>query len=235
MNRNIVLCIMLLLYWATNAGAGDGITLSNDHITDLKEENRNRAFEDTMVRIDFKQIYGTWYLGNYQYGAEFGGYINDARRSSYSANLRFRSNDSTYWIGTDQVFKAGFVGKMSFRYIHVDELSPPDTKHDLFVYGFGFDKYYGDYNYFTAMYFNDPREAGHFSVSLSNTLSRKHSYLRLGLIPRSDGTLGYYGTVKYHWFFIGYAFTKEFDYTALDRRVTSFGVQMPFDLDWGSE
>lgn len=235
MIRNIVLCVMLLLCWATNAAAGEGITLSNDHIIDVKEANRNRTFEDKTIRIDYKQIYGTWYLGNYQYGAEFGGHINDARRSSYSANLRVRSNDSTYGIGTEQVLKAGFVGKVDLHYIHVAELSPPDTKHNLFVYGFGFDKYYGEYNYFTAMYYNDPREAGRFSIILSNTLSTKYFYLRLGLIPRNDGTLGYYGTVKYHWFFIGYAFTKEFDYTALDRRVASFGVQVPFDPYWGSE
>jgi hypothetical protein len=223
---------LLILIYSSNAFATDGITLANDYIIDIKDSGNHRTFQDKSIRIDYENIYITGYLGNFQHGAELGGYVKDFRRSVYNAQLRIRSNDQTYQIGTEQLIHSGFVGRLELRYIHVEDLSPPDTKGNLFVYGIGFDKYYGDYNYFSATYYNDPRESGRFSIVLQNTIATRNSFFRLGIVPRNDGTIGYFATVKYHWVFVGYAFTKEFDFTTLDRRVITFGAQIPFNLRW---
>ena len=67
---------------------------------------------------------------------------------------------------------------------------------------------------------------------ISHTFATQDASLRLGIVPRTDGTVGYFGLAKYHWLFAGYAFTREFDFSTLDRRVITFGVQIPFDLKW---
>jgi hypothetical protein len=210
----------------------EGVTLLNDHILDVNNGGDNSSYDDKSVRVDYRQIYLTGYLGNFRTGWEGGGYFQDTRKSTYSGYSRFRDVDQTFQIETDQVLNHGFVGKLEFRYI--DLLSPetPTDPSNLYVYGVGMDKYYGDYNYLSVEYLNDPRDSSRFSVIVSNTLAVKSSSFRLGIVPRSDGTIGYFGFAKYHWILLGYAFTKEIDFSTLDRRVMTFGVQMPLDLIW---
>ncbi len=238
-NKRILLAILfcLFLFRPAAALAVDGITLSNEYILDVKDGG-NKTYNDKSVRIDYKQIYLTGYLGDFHSGAEVGGYLKDVRRSAYSGYIRFRDIDQAYVISTEQVLKYGFVGRLEFRYIHLYVTEPADNRHNLFVYGFGFDKYYGDYSFFTVQYYNDPRHYSDpsknnaWSVIISNTFATQDSFLRLGIVPRSNGRPGYFGLVKYHWLFAGYAFTKEFDFSTLDRRSVTFGLQVPFDLKW---
>lgn len=223
-----LLVAVLLLIHADFALAFDGVTLTGDFIGD----SNDRTFLDKSIRIDYRQLHATGYLGNWQKGGEIGGYLLDQRRSAYDLLVRLRENDGTVSIGTDQVLTRGFVGKLQLRYIRIDEAEKPADRTNLWVYGAGFDKYYGDYHYFTAVYYNDPRESGRFSVVVSNTFATPNASLRLGVIPRSDGTRGYFATIKYHWLFFSYAYTREFDFATFDRRVLSLGVQIPFDLVW---
>ncbi len=241
LNKRCLLYILAILLWTSHALALDGITIATDYIVDVKDLDEDRTFYDKMIRIDYKNVYITGYLGNFQYGAELGGYIKDPRGSAYSGYVRIRYpdvlfssgfRDETYQIGTEQILGLGFVGRAEFRYIHVEDLAPPDTQDDLYVYGLGFDKYYGDYHYFSATFYNDPRDSDWYSFVLSNTFATRDSLLRVGIIPRTDGTLGYLAIVKYHWIFIGSSYTREFDFTTSDRRVISFGVQIPFNLKW---
>lgn len=222
------LAAVLLLIHAGPALAFDGVTLTGDVI----EDSNDRTFLDKSIRIDYRQLHATGYLGNWQKGGEIGGYLLDRRRSAYDLFVRLRENDRTVSIGTDQVLARGFVGKLQLRHVRIDEAEKPGDRTDLWVYGLGFDKYYGDYHYFTAVYYNDPREAGRFSVVMSNTFATPNGSLRLGVVPRSDGTRGYFASVKYRWLFLSYAYTREFDFATFDRRVFSLGVQMPFDLVW---
>lgn len=227
--------IAVFLLWLPNIVMGaDSLTITNDYIIDIKDGG-DKTYNDTYIRLDYKQLYAVGFLGEWQHGFEIGGFIKDERMSAYSAMLRSRGNDQTYQVGTDQVLGMGFVGKVDLRYIHIEELEKTGDKHDLFVYGLGFDKYYGDYNYVTAVIYNDPRKSDRFSVVISNTLANQNSYLRLGVVPRSDGTLGYFGTIKYHWIVAGYAYTREFDFTTLDRKVFTLALQIPFDLKWDRE
>jgi hypothetical protein len=229
--------ILIVILGVNNVMAFDGITLNNDYIHDIQDGGTDRTFFDKSVRIDSRNFFLTGYLGDFQYGLESGFYIKDLRKSIFNAAVRIRTNNETYQFqaGTEQILGSAFVGRVEFRYIYLGELLPSDSRRNLFVYGLGIDKYYGDYHYFSATFFNDPRETGRFSVVLHNTLATRDSYMRLGIVPRSDGTLGYFGLVKYHWVYAGYAFTREFDFTRLDRHSVSFGLQVPFNLRWSQE
>ncbi|MBI5746902.1 MAG: hypothetical protein HZA13_07855 [Nitrospirae bacterium] len=208
--------------------AADGVTLVYDYIRD----SNHKTFLDKSIRIDYGQAYAIGFLGNWQKGGEVGGYFLDYRKSSYGSYVRIRELDESYQLSTEQVLTKGYVAKLQVRYIHIDEPEKPTDKKNLFVYGVGFDKYYGDYNYLSAMYYNDPRESGRFSLIISNTFATKNSYLRLGITPRSDRTVGYFAITKYHWVFFGYSFTRDFDFATFDRRAVTFGLQIPFDLVW---
>lgn len=222
---------LVLILGGMPCHAGDSVTLTYDYIKD----SNDKTFHDKSIRIDYRQVYATGYLGNWQKGVEVGGYLLDQRKSSYGGYVRVRELDESYQISTEQVLTKGYVAKLQLRYIHIDEPERTSDKTNLLVYGLGFDKYYGDYHYLSAMYYNDPRKAGRFSLVISNTLATRDSNIRAGLIPRSDGTLGYFFMAKYHWVFLGYSFTREFDFSTFDRRDITFGLQVPFDLAWSRE
>lgn len=206
--------------------AGDGLRLEYNYI----EDTNDRTFHDKSLRVDYKQAYVVGFLGNWQQGGEAGGYLKDSRRSAYSGYVRVREDDQSYQLRTEQILKAGFVGIVEGRFIHVDEVEKPEDKDDLFVFGTGFDWYYGAYNFFSVMTFNDPREGGRYSAVISNTLGDKNKHLRLGIVPRNDGTQGFFGLVRYHWLYAGYSFTREFDYTRYNRRVITLAVKFPMSL-----
>ena len=212
----------------------DSITINDDMIFDHLNDG-NRSLNDKSLRIDIDPLYGTVYLGDWQRGVEAGGYLRDHRRSTYSGSFRLREQDHSILLGTDQVLGLGFVGKLETRFIHVKEPDPPGSKSDLLVYGIGFDKYYGDYHYFTAVYYNDPRKSGRFSVVISHTFATLNNSLRIGVVPRSDGKWGYFGIAKYHWLYLGYSFTRDFDFSTFDRQAVSLGAQIPFDLKWSKD
>jgi len=205
--------------------AKNDVSLTLDHIVD----SNGRTFLDKSLYLSYEQLYGIAFLGNWQKGGEVGGYFFDARRATYSSYARFREFDASYQIATEQPLSDAYVAKLQFRAVHISKLENKGDPRNLTVFGLGFDKYYGDYHYLSAMYYNDPRESGRFSIVLSNTFATKASYLRLGLVPRSDGTTGYFTTLKYRWALLGYAFTREFDFATFDRKVFTFGLSLPFE------
>ena len=226
-----------LLFAGQPVSAADSVTLLYERIQDSNGD----AFHEKSVRLDYRPFYAVGYLGNWQTGVEVGGYVSDRRRSSYSASVRHRliqgslAPDQTVQLDTEQVLANGVVAKFLGRYHHVGEPEPPDDDVNFYMYGLGLDKYYGDYNYFSAMYFNDPREVGRFSVVLSHTLATRDSYFRVGLVPRSDHKTGYFAVTKYHWILLGYTYERHFDFTTFDRRVFTVGLQIPFDQKWSHE
>ena len=240
-----ILSLFLVLGFADRSLlAADGVTLAYDYIRDSNQD----TFHSETLRLDYRQVYGAVSTGTWPScegsdclthagikALELGGFVLDSTKSSYGGWVRFRRLDTIIQLGTDQVLADGYVLKYEVRYIGIREPELPDDKSELVVLGVGFDKYYGDYHYFSVMYHNDPREAGRFSVVISNTFATKDSHLRIGIVPRNDGTRGYFATVKYHWAFIGYAYTREFDFATFDRRVITVGLQVPFDLRWSRE
>lgn len=224
---------LLLIFKSANLFAADQVTLTFDYIEDSHEKVKNRGediYQDKAIRIDYSQFYGVAYLGNWQKGGEAGAYLKDRRNSVYGAQVRIKENDESYQVYTDQVMPGGFVGKLVARHIHVTEPETANEKTNLNVYGVGFDKYYGDYNYFSAIYFNDPRESGRYSIVLSNTLATEKHYLRVGAVPRSDGKTGYFTTIKYNYFLISYSYLPYYDFSTYTRNSVTFAYIMPFDL-----
>jgi hypothetical protein len=235
MNRVKSLVISALLVgvtisYAITVHAFNGVTLTADYIVD--EGAQRRSFLDKQIRLDYRRVFVAGFLGDYQKGGEIGGSILDRRRSAYSLTVRRRENDRMIQPSVEWIMGKGFVLKSEVRYIKVDEPEPPITSDRLTVYGVGLDRYYGDYHYASLMYYTDPREGGRYSIILSNTWADLNRSLRLGLIPRSDRTVGYFLTARYHWLLIAYAYTREVDFTALDRRVATIGLQIPFDRRW---
>jgi hypothetical protein len=235
MNRVKSLVISALLVgvtisYAITVHAFNGVTLTADYIVD--EGAQRRSFLDKQIRLDYRRVFVAGFLGDYQKGGEIGGSILDRRRSAYSLTVRRRENDRMIQPSVEWIMGKGFVLKSEVRYIKVDEPESPITGDRLTVYGVGLDRYYGDYHYASLMYYTDPREGGRYSIILSNTWADLNRSLRLGLIPRSDRTVGYFLTARYHWLLIAYAYTREVDFTALDRRVATIGLQIPFDRRW---
>jgi hypothetical protein len=240
MNRVNGLLISALLVgvtisYAITVHAFDGVTLTADYIVDKGAQRR--SFLDKQIRLDYRRVFVAGFLGDYQKGGEIGGSILDRRRSAYSLTVRRRENDRMIQPGVEWVLGKGFVLKGEVRFIKVDEPESPITSDRLTVYGVGLDRYYGDYHYASLMFYSDPRGSGRFgkmdySIILSNTWADLNRSVRLGLIPRSDRTVGYFMTARYHWLLIAYAYTREFDFTALDRRVATIGLQIPFDRRW---
>jgi hypothetical protein len=224
------LVVGVAISYARAVHAFDGVTLTADHIVDNGVQRR--SFLDKQIRLDYRRVFVAGFLGDYQKGGEIGGSILDRRRSAYSLTVRRREHDRMIQPGIEWVLGKGVVLKGEVRYIKVDEPESPITGDRLTVYGVGLDRYYGDYHYASLMYYTDPREGGRYSIILSNTWADLNRSLRLGLIPRSDRTVGYFMAARYHWLLIAYAYTREFDFTALDRRVATIGLQIPFDRRW---
>lgn len=225
------LMVVLLMLDGSVLFAADQITLTFEYIEDSYDKTRDKSdeiYQDKTVLVDYKQLYGVAYFGNWQRGGEVGGYLKDKRNSVYGGHVRIKENDESYQIYTDQVMSGGFVGKLVARYIHVSEPETDNEKTNLNVYGIGFDKYYGNYNYFSAIYFNDPREAGRYSVVISNTLATEKHYLRVGAVPRSDRKTGYFATVNYDCFFISYSYVPNYDFSTFDRRSITMGYRFTF-------
>ena len=214
-------------------GVHKGVPLQpEDNLTffyDVIEDSHGRTFEDKSIHVSYKQVHAIAFIGNWQKGGELGGVLFDQRKAAYSGYIRAREFDRSYQLATDQPLPAGFVAKLQLRLVHILEPEKPMDKTMLWVYGAGFDKYYGDAHYFSAVYYNDPRKSGRFSVLLSNTLATDEVSLKLALVPRSDGAIGYFAIVRYRWLILGYAYTRGFDFATFDRKVLSFGVSMPFD------
>ena len=222
----LLLWTVLLALWGGHPlWAEDNVAL----IYDLIQDSNNRTFHDKSIYINYAQLYAIAFLGDWQQGGELGGYFFDRRKAAYSGYVRIREFDASYQLATEQPVSDGYVAKLQFRAVHISTPERPGDKRDLIVYGLGFDKYYGDYHYFSAIYYNDPRKSGRFSIVLSNTLAGPDRHLRLGLVPRSDGTVGYFANIRYKWLLLGYAFTREFDFAAFDRKVFTFAVTIPFD------
>lgn len=225
--------LLIFMFKGSVLFAADQLTFTFDYIEDSYGRVKNKSdnvYQDKAARLDYKQFYGAVYFGNWQRGGEAGAYLKDRRNSVYGAQVRVRENDESWQAYTDQVMSGGFVGKLVARYIHVSEPETADEKTNLNVYGAGFDKYYGDYNYFTAMYYNDPRESGRYSVVISNTLATEKHYLRIGAVPRSDWKTGYFAAIKYNHFFMGYSYLPDYDFSTYDRNSITLGYSVPLHL-----
>lgn len=221
----VIFFAMPFILLVTPLFAKNSLTLFYDYV----EDSNNRIFRDKTLYVNYKKIYAVRYISDWQEGWEIGGTWIDTRRGAYSSYIRIKEFDTSYQIATEQPLKQGFVAKAQLRFVHVSKPERLVDKTNLWVYGFGFDKYYGDYHYFSLLYSNDPRASDRFLVTISNTLATEHASVRVGFVPRSDGKNGYFSIIKYRWLILGYAQTREFDFATFDRKVFTFGLSIPFE------
>jgi hypothetical protein len=196
-----------------------------DHYRDSDDQ----TFDDFSVFGVYKQVYGQIWSGDYTDGVEIGGYLRDHRRSTYGGFYRFRDDyDHVVQLETAQVLGHGFVGVGSVRFIRV---IPDDVEGDRnqVQFGAGFDWYHGDYDFLTFRAISDPREGGRFTFVLSHRFYlREWLYLEPAIMPRTDGSTNWFlrGKVKYFVWLVGDF--NQFDFTDVDRKQLSLGIEIPF-------
>ncbi len=203
------------------------IILQNEYI----EDSNGRTFHDPSIFLSLGQVHLQVWGGEFTKGVEIGGFLRDARRSAYSAFYRFRDDfDHVVQVGTEQILGRGFVGFAGLRYIRIIPSNVGDR--DLLQPAVGLDKYYGDYHFFSFRALRDPRdqidEDDRYSFVLSNRWATHDKYLTLGLVPRTDGSTGWFVQGKWRWLRAGYGRFNRFDFTNIDRDIVNLGVELEF-------
>ncbi|MDH3284347.1 MAG: hypothetical protein OEQ13_06365 [Acidobacteriota bacterium] len=192
----------------------------------IRDSNDN-SFLDPSVWIGYRQAYAQIWTGAFTQGIEVGGYVKDRRRSAYSAYYRFRDDfDHVLEVNSEQVVRAGVVLYGGLRFIRLI----PDGLEDrsLLQPAVGFDKYYGDYHFFTFRAIRDPRDDHDWSFVISNRVADRDRYLTVGLVPRTDGTIGYFVQGKWRRWRAGFGRFDRFDFTDIDRTVINVGYELEF-------
>ncbi|MCZ6695939.1 MAG: hypothetical protein O7A63_05280 [Acidobacteria bacterium] len=196
-----------------------------DHI----EDSNDKEFEDFWAILSYKQSHFQVWSGEYTDGFQFGGYLKDDRRSTYSAFYRYRDDfDHVLQFDVEQVLPRGFVQATMLRGIRI---IPDNTGEDRYQlqFGAGFDWYWGDYNFLTFRAISDPREGGRWTFITGHRFQRTEDfYVQPAIITRTDGTTGWLirGKINYFRWMVG-DFDR-FDYTDIDRTIYSVGVEIPY-------
>ena len=161
-------------------------------------------------------------LGKDQVRPELGGYLKDKRGSSYSALVRLEGDQRVnFETETGQVLAGGFVARGLVRVI--DDFHGPTSV----LWGGGLDRYYGDYSFASASAYRDPRFGGRWTWTLMNRLASEHAYLQVGLTPAEARPPGYFAMAKYHWLVAGYEKNSRYDFSNLDNRIYTLGLELP--------
>jgi len=76
---------------------------------------------------------------------------------------------------------------------------------------------------------NDPREGGRWSFIASNRFHHGESiYVQPGVIFHTDSSPGWFLQGKIHWLRWGFGEYDRFDFTEVDRKVFSLGVEFTY-------
>jgi hypothetical protein len=189
------------------------------------EDSTGRSFWDPSVFVSYRQAHAQLWAGEFTKGVEVGGYVPDRRRSTYAAFYRYRDDfDHVIDVSTEQLVGSGFVAYAGLRYIRVLDEAAEDR--DLLQPTLGFDKYYGDYHFFSARVIRDPREDHELTFVLANRFARAAGrWLTLGVVPRTDGSTGWFVQGRWKIWRAGVGRFDRFDFTDIDRTVFNVGVQ----------
>lgn len=191
------------------------------------EDSNGESFVDPSLFASYRQAHLQVWAGEFTKGAEIGGFLRDARRSTYGAFYRFRDEfDHVVDLSTEQLAGGGFVAYGGLRFIRVLGESVED-RH-LLQPSVGFDKYYGSYHFFSVRAVRDSREGGRYSFVIANRFALRDKFVTLGLVPRTDGDLGYFVQAKWRWVRAGFGRYDRFDFTAVDRTVFNLGFEFDF-------
>jgi hypothetical protein len=195
-------------------------------MVDYIEDSDGDTFWDPSVFAAWKNLAAQVWYGEFTKGLQFGGFLRDKRRSTYGGWYRFRHDfDHTVELNTEQVVGRGFVVAGALRFIRV---IPEDVVEDrsLLEPRVGFDKYYRSYSFFSFRAIRDPRFDGEYVFVISNRFALKDKWLTAGIVPRTDGELGWFVMGKWRWVRVGYGNYNRFDFTGIDRKIFTVGVEL---------
>lgn len=189
------------------------------------DDSNGNTFNDPSVFVAYRQAHAQIWLGEFTTGAQIGSFIRDRRRSTYGFWYRFRDDfDHVVEANTEQILPDGFVLFAGARLIRA---IPDDAvDRELVLPIVGFDKYYGNYNFFSLRVIRDPRGSEETSFVISNRFSTKTRYVTVGLVPRTDGDLGYFVQGKWGRWRAGIGRYDRFDFTDVDRTIFTVGVEI---------
>ncbi|NIM04903.1 MAG: hypothetical protein GTO55_03025 [Armatimonadetes bacterium] len=211
----------LLLTWTGPAYAQDPpprLILQHEYI----RESGGRDFHDPSIFYFKNRFHAQVWLGEFTKGVEVGGYDKDKRGSAYSAFYRFRDGfDHILQVETEQITgTTGYVLALGARYIRV---IPDVGARNMVQFHVGADKYYGDYNFASLRAISDPRRSGRWTFVLSNRFATEDSYVTLGVVPRTDGEVGYFMQAKQENLRFGVGHYSRFDFTQRNRTIYNLG------------
>ncbi len=216
-----------------------------DHYRDSNDNDYN----DFSFFISYKQVYTQVWSGQYTDGVEVGGYVKDHRKSSYGGMVRWRNGqDYVAQFDTGQVLGHGLVWVGSIRFIHVipttvdDDANgiPDDSNGDgipdgipggqnQVQFGTGLDWYHGDYDFGTFRAISDPREGGLWTFQFSHRFYHgPQFYIEPGWLPRTDGTTNWFLRGKYRAFVWLVGDFNQFDFTDIERKQVSLGLEFAY-------
>ena len=196
------------------------VILQDEYIDDSDGD----TFHDPSLFVGYHSLHAQLWYGEFTKGIEVGTFLRDRRRSTYGFWYRFRDDfDHVVEANTEQIIGNGFVLFGALRYIR----PIPDSAKDknLLEPIVGFDKYYGNYHFFSCRAIRDPREATEYSFVISNRIAFEDKYVTLGIVPRTDGNTGYFVQAKWRWLRIGYGSFGRFDFTEVDRKTFNVGIE----------
>jgi hypothetical protein len=155
---------------------------------------------------------------------EVGVHLRDYRKSVYTVQWRGEQRQDRFWLGTDQVLSAHFVGRA--------EVSPIVARDStLWVFSGGADYYWGSYNFASATVIHDPRGSGGddlwvvpIRVRLAN---EQDDWVQATFAPASGRTVGWALDLKKRWVRLGVERNNRYDFTNLDNTIYTVGVEFP--------
>jgi hypothetical protein len=213
----LIFCLLALsCAWADEPP--ERILLQNDYI----RTSGGREFSDPSVFYSRGRFHTQVWAGDLTKGVEVGGYTKDARGSAYSAFYRFRDGyDHVLQVETEQLTGVkGWVAVAGARYIRV---IPDDGARHMVQFHLGADRYYGDYNFASLRAVSDPRQSGRWTFVVSNRFATEDSHLTLGIVPRTDGEVGYFMQAKSKQLHFGVGRYSRFDFTQENRTIYNLG------------
>jgi len=210
----------------------DRVALFTEWVSDHDSPpGRPSGYVDPVLFTVRGPVYAFLNLGSFARGLEVGAMRRDARGSSYTGFLRRRQggaiDDTALEVATAQKLRR-IVGTASLRLQWPDH---PEGANLLLVPSFGGELYTTSYSFAAFRAILDPRPGTGMAFMLSNRLASRTAFIEAMLVPRTDGVLNWRVRGRWRWFHAGYSYEQDFDYSRIDRRVWTFGLQVDLEHD----
>lgn len=184
---------------------------------------------DTTFDVIWPHMHASLTLGSFDMGCEWGGFVRDRRGSAYGLVLRRRTGgrveNTSLQFESLQKLGRTVVGA-SARMFWPDAAAQGDPFS--IVPAASCEVYYGAYSFAAVRLFWDPRPGTGTTLRITNRWAGARRALDLSIAPRTDGALSWGAMVRWGFFAVGLSSEDDYDFTAIDRLLVSFGFH--YDL-----